>query len=114
MLMNSPLLSGDSRYALAMSFAIDAVIPEMMEAFKDMADPEAIKASILWTMTLYASMWMAPEPVFSKGIATVVTASFICYIGVDTFWTLIQGWRRLAKLLSTEGTSLNKLVTRSQ
>ncbi|OJH34534.1 hypothetical protein [Cystobacter ferrugineus] len=91
------VLSGDGRYALAMSFALDAVIPEMMESFKDMADPEAIKASILWTMTLYAMMWMAPEPVFSKGIAAVATASFICYIGVDTFWTLIQGWRRLVE-----------------
>ena len=97
-LMNSPVLTGDGRYALAMSFALDAVLPEMMDAFKGMADPEVIKASILWTMTLYAAMWLAPEPVFSKGLATVVTASFICYIGVDTFWTLIQGWRRLVEI----------------
>jgi len=96
-LMNSPVLTGDGRYALAMSFALDAVIPEMMESFKDMADPELLKASILWTMTLYAAMWMAPEPVFSKGLATVVTATFICYVGVDTFWTLIRGWRRLVE-----------------
>jgi hypothetical protein len=107
-LMNSPVLTGDGRYALAMAFAIDEVIPEMMEAFKDMADPEAIKASILWTMTIYAAMWMAPEPVFSKGLATVVTASFICYIGVDTFWTLIQGWRRLVEV-ADHATSLSEL-----
>jgi hypothetical protein len=93
-LLNSPVLTGDARYALAMSFAMDEVVPEMMEAFKDMADPEAIKASILWTMTIYAAMWLAPEPVFTKGLATVVTATFICYVGVDTFWTLIQGWRQ--------------------
>jgi hypothetical protein len=97
-LLNNPVLTGDGRYAVAMSFAIEEVIPEMMEAFRGMADPEAIKASILWTMTIYAAMWMAPEPVFSKGLATVVTASFICYIGVDTFWTLIQGWRRLVEV----------------
>jgi hypothetical protein len=35
--------------------------------------------------------------VFTKGLATVVTAAFICYVGVDTFWTLIQGWRRLVE-----------------
>jgi len=73
--------------------------PEMMQSFKDMADPEAIKASLYWTMAIYAAMWLAPEPVFSKGLATVVTATFICYIGVDTFWTLIQGWRRLVEEL---------------
>jgi hypothetical protein len=107
-LMNSPVLTGDGRYALAMSFALEEVIPEMMDAFKGMADPEAIKASILWTMTLYAAMWMAPDPVFSKGLATVVTASFICYVGVDTFWTLIQGWRRLVEVADL-ATSLSEL-----
>jgi hypothetical protein len=96
-LLNSPVLTGDARYALAMSFAMDAVVPEMMEAFKGMADPEAIKASLLWTMTVYAALWLAPEPAFTKGLATVVTATFICYVGVDTFWTLIQGWRRLVE-----------------
>jgi hypothetical protein len=108
-LMNSAVLTGDSRYALAMSFAIEGVIPEMMLAFKDMADPEAIKATILWTMTIYAAMWLAPEPVFSKGLATVVTASFICYVGVDTFWTLIQGWRRMVEIADL-ATSFSELV----
>ncbi|MFL5345772.1 MAG: AHH domain-containing protein [Hyalangium sp.] len=98
-LMNSPILTGDGRYALGMSFAIEEIVPEMMESFKDMADPEAIKASLYWTMAIYAAMWLVPEPVFSKGLATVLTASFVCYIGVDTFWTLIQGWRRLVEEL---------------
>ena len=107
-LMNNPVLTGDGRYALAMSFALEEVIPEMMESFKGMADPEAIKASILWAMTIYAAMWMAPDPVFSKGLATAVTASFICYVGVDTFWTLIQGWRRLVEVADL-ATSLSEL-----
>ena len=98
-LINSPALTGDGRYALAMSFAIEEIVPEMMQSFKDMADPEAIKASLYWTMAIYAAMWLAPEPVFSKGLATVVTASFVCYIGVDTFWTLIQGFRRMVEEL---------------
>jgi hypothetical protein len=98
-LMSSSVLTGDGRYALGMSFAIEEIVPEMMQAFKDMADPEAIKASLYWTMAIYAAMWLAPEPVFSKGLATVITASFICYVGVDTFWTLIQGWRRMVEEL---------------
>ncbi|HEX8698494.1 MAG TPA: AHH domain-containing protein, partial [Myxococcaceae bacterium] len=96
-LLNSPVLTGDARYALAMSFAMDEVVPEMMVAFKDMADPAAIQASILWTMTVYAALWLAPEPAFTKGAAAGVTAAFICYVGVDTFWTLIQGWRRMVE-----------------
>ena len=50
-------------------------------------------------MAIYAAMWLAPEPVFSKGLATVITANFVCYIGVDTFWTLIQGFRRMVEEL---------------
>ena len=96
-LVNSPVLTGDARYALAMSFAMDEVVPEMMKAFKDMADPETIKASILWTMTVYAALWLAPEPAFTKGAAAGVTAAFICYVGVDTFWTLIRGWRQMVE-----------------
>ena len=98
-LMNNPVLTGDGRYALAMSFAIEEIVPEMMQAFQDMADPEALKATLYWTMAIYAAMWLAPEPVFSKGLATVLTATFVCYIGVDTFWTLIQGFRRMVKEL---------------
>ncbi len=98
-LMNSPVLTGDGRYALGMSFAVEEIIPEMMQSFKEMADPEALQAALYWTMTIYAAMWLAPEPVFSKGLATVVTASFVCYIGVDTLWTLIQGWRRMVEEL---------------
>jgi hypothetical protein len=98
-LMSNLVLTGDGRYALAMSFAIEEIVPEMRQSFKDMADPEAIKASLYWTMAIYAAMWLAPEPLFSKGLATVVTASFVCYIGVDTFWTLIQGFRRMVEAL---------------
>jgi hypothetical protein len=98
-LMNNPVLTGDGRYTLGMSFAIEEIVPEMMQSFKDMADPEAIKASLYWAITIYAAMWLAPEPVFSKGLATVITASFVCYIGVDTFWTLIQGFRRMVEEL---------------
>ncbi len=97
--MGSPVLTGDGRYALGMSFAIEEIIPEMMQSFQDMADPEAIKASLYWMMTIYAAMWLMPEPVFSKGLAAALTASLICYIGVDTFWTLIQGWRRLVQAM---------------
>jgi hypothetical protein len=61
-MMNSPVLTGDGRYALAMSFAIEEIVPEMMQSFRDMADPEAIKASLYWTMAIYAAMWLAPKP----------------------------------------------------
>ncbi|MFP2905426.1 hypothetical protein ACLESD_10280 [Pyxidicoccus sp. 3LFB2] len=94
LLVESPVVTGDGRFALALGLARGAVLEEMREAFRDMADPEALVAAALWTMTMYAILWTVPEPL-SKGLAAALTASFIVYVGVDTFRGLIQGFRRL-------------------
>jgi hypothetical protein len=39
-----------------MSFAIEEIVPEMVQSFNDMADPEAIKDSLYWTVAIYAAM----------------------------------------------------------
>ncbi len=67
-----------------------------MDAFKGMADPQAMMAAVLWTWTTYCILLAVPEP-FSKGVAAVITASLIAYVGVDTFWSLIVGFKRLVE-----------------
>lgn len=94
LLSETSTVSGDGRYALAMALAQDSVNEEMLEAFKDMADPKAMLAAALWTGTLYLVLWTVPEPV-SKGLAAVMTATLMVYLGVDTFWSLITGFRSL-------------------
>ncbi|WP_404373393.1 hypothetical protein ACIHQR_19400 [Corallococcus coralloides] len=94
LLVEHPTVTGDGRYALAMAMAQDAVLGEMMDAFKDMADPQAVMSAVLWTWTTYMILLAVPEP-FSKGVAAVMTASLIAYVGVDTFWSLIMGFKRL-------------------
>ncbi|NTX02487.1 AHH domain-containing protein [Myxococcus sp. CA040A] len=96
LLVDSPTVSGDGRYALTMALAQGVVLEEMLDAFKDMADPHAALSAALWTMTLYMVLWSVPEPV-SKGLAAVMTATAIVYLGVDTFWTLIEGFKRLVE-----------------
>ncbi|RYZ12836.1 MAG: hypothetical protein EOO70_08940, partial [Myxococcaceae bacterium] len=46
------------------------------------------------TWTTYMVLLAVPEP-FSKGIAAVMTATLIAYVGIDTFWSLIVGFKRL-------------------
>ena len=96
LLVESPTVTGDGRYALAMAFAQASVQDEMLEAFKDMADPQAMLAAALWTGTLYLALWTVPEPA-SKGIAATMTAALIVYLGVDTFWGLIAGFKQLVE-----------------
>ncbi len=96
LLVECPTVNGDGRYALAMALAQGAVLEEMLEAFKDMADPHAMLAAALWTGTTYFILMSLPEPV-SKGLAAVMTATLIVYLGVDTFWGLITGFKRLVE-----------------
>jgi hypothetical protein len=96
LLAESPTVTGDGRYALAMAMAQGVVLGEMLDAFKGIADPHAALSAALWTMTFYLVLWTVPEP-FSKGLAAVMTATAMVYLGVDTFWTLIAGFKLLVE-----------------
>lgn len=96
LLGENPTVTGDGRYAMAMAMAQGVVWGEMMDAFKDMADPQAMMSAVLWTWTTYCILLAVPEP-FSKGVAAVMTASLIAYVGIDTFWSLIVGFKRLVE-----------------
>lgn len=95
LLVESPVVNGDGRFALALALAKGAVLDEMMEAFKDMADPHAMVAAVLWTWTMYMVLLSIPDVTVSKGLAAAMTATLISYVGVDTFWGLVVGFKRL-------------------
>ncbi|MBN8230096.1 hypothetical protein JYK02_21530 [Corallococcus macrosporus] len=96
LLVEGPTVTGDGRYALAMALAQGAVLEELLEAFQDMADPQAMLTTVLWTWTTYMVLLAVPEP-FSKGLAAVMTVTLISYVGVDTFWNLIVGFKQLVE-----------------
>jgi hypothetical protein len=95
LLTESPVVNGDGRFALALALAKGAVLDEMLEAFKDMADPHAMVAAVLWTWTTYMVLISIPDVTVSKGLAAVMTATLISYVGIDTFWGLVVGFKRL-------------------
>ena len=64
----------------------------MRDAFKDMADPQALLTTVLWTWTTYMILLAVPEP-FSKGLAAVMTATLIAYVGIDNNLDLDRGFR---------------------
>jgi hypothetical protein len=95
LLTESPTVNGDGRFALSLALAKGAVLDEMLEAFKDLADPHAMVAAVLWTWTTYMLLVSIPDVTVSKGLAAVMTATLISYVGVDTFWGLVVGFKRL-------------------
>ncbi|MFY0583636.1 hypothetical protein ACN28S_63420 [Cystobacter fuscus] len=68
----SPTLNGDGRFALALALAKGTVLDEMLEAFKDMADPHAMVAAVLWTWTTHMVLVSLPDVTVSKGLAAVM------------------------------------------
>nr|WP_239014692.1 hypothetical protein [Archangium violaceum] len=103
LLTESPIVSGDGRFALAMALARGAVLDEMLEAFRDMSDPHAMVAAVLWTWTTYMVLLAIPDVTVSKGLAAVMTATLISYVGVDTFWGLVVGFKRHERWRHSEG-----------
>jgi hypothetical protein len=85
------LLDADGRYTLAMAIALDSVWEETGEALGQMVDREAVLTTVTAAMALYMMLWVLPEPT-SKGLAAVLTAGLMAYLGVETLWTLIGGW----------------------
>ncbi|NVJ22297.1 AHH domain-containing protein [Myxococcus sp. AM011] len=96
LLAEGPLLASDGKYSLAMAIAMSSVWEETAEALEDMADPQALLATVTASVSMYMLLWTLPEP-FSKGLASLLTASAIAYLGVDTVWRILNGWISLVR-----------------
>ncbi len=96
LLDEGPVLASDGKYTLAMAIAMDSVWDETAEALADMTHPQALMATVTSAVSVYLLLWTLPEPV-SKGLAALLTATAIAYLGVDTVWRLLDGWLVLVR-----------------
>jgi hypothetical protein len=96
LLVDRPFLDGDARYALAMAIAHSKVLGAMKEELVRMVSPQAVVATVVGGLTMYAVLLALPEPV-SKGVAALMTLGAMAYLGWDTVWRLIDGWLVLMK-----------------
>ncbi|NOK17229.1 AHH domain-containing protein [Corallococcus carmarthensis] len=96
LLEEGPLLGSDGRYALALAMAMDSVWEETAEALRGVVNPQAVLATVTASVTVYLLLWSLPEPV-SKGLAALMTATAIAYLGVDMVWGLLNGWLTLVR-----------------
>ncbi|MCP3166055.1 SitA5 family polymorphic toxin [Myxococcus qinghaiensis] len=94
LLVDGPVLGSEDRYAVALALAMGSVLEETRHSLRDMADPAAVLALVVWSATLYFVLWALPEPI-SKGVAAALTVGMLAWLGVDTVWGLMQGWTRL-------------------
>lgn len=91
---NGGILDAHGRYAVAMGIAQGETIEATKDSLKGMVDPDAVMAMLVSGMTMYMMLWVLPEPI-SKGVAAVLTAALVVYLGVDTLYALGRGWKAL-------------------
>ncbi|SEU21706.1 hypothetical protein [Stigmatella erecta] len=96
LLVDRPFLDGDGKYALAMAIAHGKVLGAMKEELGQLVSPQAVVATVVGGLTLYAVLLALPEPV-TKGVAALLTLGAMAYLGWDTVWRLIDGWLVLMK-----------------
>jgi hypothetical protein len=96
LLGDGPFLRSDDRRTLALALALGSVLDESREALaRELLDPRAVVATLLWTAGMYLAMWLVPEPL-TKGVAAVLTVLLVGWLGADALWGLVDGWATLA------------------
>jgi hypothetical protein len=79
-----------------MAIAQSKVLGAMKEELARTVSPQAVVATVIGGLTIYAILLALPEPV-SKGVAALLTLGAMAYLGWDTVWRLIDGWLVLMK-----------------
>ena len=98
LLEDGPYLRADDRRTLALALAFGSVLEESREALiREVLDPRMMIATVVWTVGMYLSMWLLPEPT-SKALAATLTVILVGWLGVDTLWGLVDGWARLKSI----------------
>jgi hypothetical protein len=97
-------LDEEGKLTLAFRLGLEVVWGETADALEDMTDRDALVTMLVTTGVVYFGLWLVPEPLLSKGIAATLTVALIAYLGWDTVWSLVQGWRVLAAEVKTATT----------
>ncbi|OJT16375.1 hypothetical protein BO221_50155 [Archangium sp. Cb G35] len=89
-------LRTDDRRTLALSIALGHVLDETQAALgHELLSAQALVSMVVWTVALYCTMWLVPEPT-TKAIAAGMTLLLIGYLGLGTVYRLMDGWARMA------------------
>jgi hypothetical protein len=89
-------LRTDDRRTLALSIALGHVLDETQAALgRELLDGRALVSMVVWTVALYCTIWLVPEPT-TKAVAAGMTLLLMGYLGLQTVYELMDGWARMA------------------
>lgn len=97
LLADGASVRGEARHTLALAIALGGVLDETGQALGELANPRALLTLVLWMAATYLMLWVLPEPLVSKGLATALTVALLAWLTADTVWNVMRGWVRLVE-----------------
>jgi hypothetical protein len=91
---NALSLGAEARRTLALTIALGSVWEGSMEVWAGMVDPVALQSMVMPAMAGYLALLAFPNPV-TQAAAVSFGCFMVAYLGVDTVWSLLRGWRQL-------------------
>jgi hypothetical protein len=85
------------RVQMALGFALDTVWEGAAVGLRESAGSEVLWAMVGGFVASYVLMLAAPEPIFTKGLALVLTAYMVAWLGVGPFRELVLASRELVE-----------------
>jgi hypothetical protein len=85
----------EDRRILSLALALESVLEETREALLREVEPGLLLGLLVWTAGMYLALLLVPEPT-TKALAAGLTVLLVAYLGLSTFWELIDGWAQLA------------------
>ena len=94
LLGNALSLGAEARRTLALTIALGSVWEGSVEVWAGMVDPVALQSTVMSALAGYLVMLAFPNPV-TQAAAVSFGCFMVAWLGVDTVWSLLQGWRQL-------------------
>ena len=91
---NGLAMGAEARRTLALTIALGSVWDGSVEVWAGMVDPVALQSMVMSAMAGYLAMLAFPNPV-TQAAAVSFGCFMVAYLGVDTVWSLLRGWRQL-------------------
>jgi hypothetical protein len=87
-------LSAEERTDMALMFAFESLWPGVQAVVKATVDPEQLKIALYTSLSVYLGLLLLPEPT-SKLAALAMTVTLMAYLGADTLFRVVEGYRQL-------------------
>jgi hypothetical protein len=87
-------LGAEARRTLALTLALGSVWEGSVDVWSGIVDPVALRSMVMSALAGYLAMLAFPNPV-TQAAAVSFSCFMVAYLGVDTVWSLLQGWRQL-------------------